>query len=153
MGVFLILIGIALLIQRAQPAISFSTLILLALGLAFGAAWLVGRSRGALIPAAVLLGLGGAGLARELEYVSGSGWNELFLGGALLVAWALGYLQHIRREWTLWVGGILVLIGFAQTSDRIAGLPDLEWLWPAAIIVVGVILLARSRTGSPRRRM
>jgi hypothetical protein len=67
------------------------------------------------------------------------------VGVALLAAWAIGEVRRARRGWALWVGAILALIGLAQVSGSIPGLPDLGWLWPAAIIVIGAALLLRAR--------
>ncbi len=94
---------------------------------------------------AVLLALAAARLGGELGYVSGDGWSALFLGAGLVIAFAVGRLQRVRRDWALWVGLILVLVGFAQVSDRITGLPDLGLLWPLAVIAIGAVLLMRAR--------
>jgi hypothetical protein len=145
LGVFLVLVGAALLVRYVQPAISFNTLLLLALGLAFGAAWLLGGARWALVPAAVVLALAAARLAAELHLIEGDGWSALFLGVALLVTWVIGELWGSKRRWAFWAGAILALIGLAQVTDRIAGLPDLGWLWPAAIIAIGAALLVQAR--------
>lgn len=146
LGVFLILIGAALLVQQIQPAIGLTSLLVLAMGLAFGAAWLIGGAGWALVPGAVLLALAAARLGGELGYVTGDGWSALFVGIALLAVWVIGMVRGSRRGWTLWVGAILGLIGLAQVSDRIPGLPDLGWLWPAAIIAIGGALLLRARS-------
>lgn len=155
LGLFLVLIGLGLLIQRFQPAISLSSLLLLALGLALGSVWLVGGVRGAFIPAALLLALALARLAVELDAVAGDGWTVLFVGVALSAAWLVGRWQGARRDWALWLGAILVLVGLAQVSLRAAGFQDLGLVWPALIIAIGGLLLLRSRARpdpSPRRR-
>ena len=145
LGVLLVLVGAALLVQQFQPAIGFTSLLLLALGLAFGAAWLIGGARWALVPGAVLLALAFARLGGELGYLEGDGWSALLVGVALLAVWVIGMIWGAPRSWALWVGAILALIGLAQVSDRIAGLPELGWLWPAAIIAIGAALLVRAR--------
>lgn len=145
LGVLLVLLGVALLIQQVNPAISFTSLFLLALGLAFGAAWIFGGLRGATVPALVLLALALARLVTELGYVTGDGWTPLFLGVALLIAWLAGLIQHARREWALWLGLILGVYGLAQVWSVIPGLPDLSLLWPVALIVLGLVLLLRRR--------
>lgn len=148
LGVFLVLVGGWLLIQAVQPRISLTSLLLVALGVAFGAAWLVGGVRGAFVPAAVLLGLAASRLGGELGALVGDGYTALFLGAALVLAWIVGRAQQVRRDWALWLGAILLLIGFAQASDRIPGLPDLGLLGPAVIILAGGALLLRSRLRS-----
>ncbi|MEO7117842.1 MAG: hypothetical protein ABIZ34_02595, partial [Candidatus Limnocylindrales bacterium] len=122
-------------------------MLLLALGLAFLAAWALGGAKWAFLWAALLLALAAGRLIRELGYVAedADGWTALFLGIALLSSWVVGMAQGVRRGWALWIGAIMTVIGAAQVSDRIPGLPDLGWLWPAAIVVLGVALLIRAR--------
>lgn len=152
LGVFVVLIGVALLIQQLQPAISLSSLLLVALGAAFGAAWILGRVRGAFVPAAVLVSLAAARLAGELGYLVGNGWTSLFLGIAFGLIWLVGRVQGVRRDWALWVGVILGLIGLVQISGRIPALSDLALLWPLVIIALGGALLLRSRLADRDRR-
>lgn len=148
LGVFLVLVGGWLLVQVVQPRISLTSLLLVTLGLAFGAAWLVGGVRGAFVPAAIVLALAASRLGTEVGALVGDGYAALFLGAALVLAWIVGRIQHVRRDWALWLGAILLLIGFAQVSDRIPGLPDLGLLAPALIILAGGALLLRSRLRS-----
>lgn len=156
LGVFLVLVGVGLLIQLVQPAISLTSLILLALGVAFGAVWLIGGVRGAFVPAAFLVALALARLVVELGLATGDGWTALFLGIGLSAVWAVGRWQGARRDWALWLGMILVLIGLAQISLRVAGSQEFGLLWPALIILIGGALLLRSRASGalpdPSRR-
>jgi hypothetical protein len=48
----------------------------------------------------------------------------------------------------LWGLAIVGLIGFAQLSGRIAGIPELGALWPILIITVGILLLFSARNRS-----
>ncbi len=148
----MVLLGVALLIQQLRPGISLTSLVLLALGIGFGAAWVVARVRGAFIPAAVLVALAAARLGGELGYLTGPGWTALFLGVAFGLIWAVGRLQGVRRDWSVWVGGILAVVGLVQVSGRVAGLPDLGLLWTMVIIVVGGVLLLRARATGPDRK-
>ncbi len=150
LGIFLVLIGVALVIQQFQPAISLTSLVVLALGVAFGAVWLLGGVRGAFVPAAFLLALALARLVVELRLVNGEGWTALFLGFGLLAIWGVGRWQRAKRGWALWLGVILVLIGLAQISLRAAGFRELGLIWPALIIVIGGTLLVRSRMSAVR---
>lgn len=151
LGVFLVLVGAWLLIQAVQPRISLTSLLLVALGLAFAAAWFMGGVRGAFVPASVLIALGAARLGSELGWLVGDGYTALALGGALVLAWLVGRAQGVRRDWALWIGVILLAIGFAQASDRIPGIPDLGLVGPAVIIVLGGVLLLRARLRSETR--
>jgi hypothetical protein len=148
LGIFLVMLGAALLIQQLDPRISFGSLLLLALGLAFGAAWLVGRSRWAALPGLILLALAGARLGSELRLLVGDGWTPLLLGAALLIAWGIGRLQGARREWALWIGLLLALVGLAQISDQLPDLLDVGPLWALVILVAGILLILGRRLPS-----
>jgi hypothetical protein len=146
LGVLLVLLGVAILINQLNRAIDIGSMLLLALGVAFGAAWLIGGWRSATVPALVLTALGIVGLATGLGYVSGPGWTSLALGVALLLAWAVAPAQRTRRSWALWIGLILGIYGFARVSPSLLpGVPDLPWLWPVVLIGIGVLLLLRRR--------
>ena len=88
-GALLLALGIGLLVEQLVPELSFWSLVILALGGAFAVAWLVGRVVGATVPALVLIGWGLARIGSELGYLTGDGWALLFVGIALLLAWAL----------------------------------------------------------------
>ena len=152
LGIFLVLLGVGLFIQQLRPEISFGSLLLLALGLAFGAAWLLGRARWAAVPALVLLALAGARLGIELRVLGGDGWTPLLLGVALLLAWGVGRLQGARRDWALWIGLLLLLVGLAQVSDQLPDLFDVGPLWALLIVAAGILLiLGRRAAPEPRR--
>jgi hypothetical protein len=144
LGILLVVLGVALLIGQVFPAVSFTSLLLLGLGIAFGAAWLIGGWNGGTLPALALVAWGGARLAVELGYLSGSGWTPLCVGLALIAAWGLGSVQKVRRGWALWVGGALAIFGIAGLSDALPGGWDL--LWPLLLVGMGVLLIARRRT-------
>jgi hypothetical protein len=143
LGVLLVLLGVAFLIQQLVPQVSFTSLLLVALAVAFAAAWLIGGWVGATIPTLALGAWGGARIASELGYLTGEGWTPLFVGVALVLAWAIGALQHVRREWALWAGLILSIFGGAQVSEVLPGGWDL--VWPLLLIGLGFVLIARRR--------
>ena len=143
LGILLVLVGVALLIGQVFPAVSFTSLLLLGLGIAFGAAWLIGGWNGATLPALALIAWGGARLAVEVGWLSGSGWTPLCVGLALIAAWALGSVQKVRRGWALWVGGALAVFGIAGLSQALPGGWDV--LWPLLLVGMGVLLIARRR--------
>ncbi len=151
LGVLLVLLGIALLVNQVNRSIDIGSMFLLALGLAFAAAWLIGGWRSATVPALVLIALGVIGLATGLGYVTGPGWTSLALGIALLGAWLIGPLQKVRRGWAMWIGLILTVYGFARVSPVLfPSLPDMPWLWPVVLIAIGVALLMRRRMDDPQ---
>jgi hypothetical protein len=142
-GALLLALGIGLLVEQLVPELSFWSLVILALGGAFAVAWLVGRVVGATVPALVLIGWGLARIGSELGYLSGDGWSLLFVGIALLLAWALGRVQHARRDWALVLGAILGLIGLADASDNLPFSFDAAIIIPIALIAAGFWLIWR----------
>lgn len=145
LGVVLVLLGAGLLIRQLDPRIGWSTLVFLALALAFSGAWLLGRSRFAVVPAFFFFALGVPALLQDLGVVVGEGWTTLSLGVALLVAWGFGRLRGRTHGWALWLGGLLTIVGLAQVSYRLAGLPAIGALWPVIIIVAGLLIIFRDR--------
>ncbi len=112
---------------------------LAALGLAFAVYWREDRTRWwALIPAGTLASLG---LVSFFEAMFGpsSGW--LFLTGLALTFYALTRLEVDPQPWAIWPAAGLGLIALLSIVD--GG----SWLFPLALVVVGVYLLLRSGTG------
>ena len=145
LGILLVLFGVGLLVQQVNPGISLSSLILLALGLAFAAAWIVGGRRSATVPALLLLALAAAQLLVDTGTLRGSGWTPLILGATLVLAWAIGLAQRVRREWALWIGLLFAAYGLASVWAQFPTLPNWAWIWPLLLILAGVLLLFRRR--------
>jgi hypothetical protein len=144
-GILLVLVGIGLLVELLVPELSFFSLVILALGIALGFAWLVRGVIGATVPSLVLVGWAAASLGGELDILPGDGWTALFVGVALLLAGVAGRIQHAPRDWAFWVGGLVTLIGLADASDVLPGSFDLAVLVPLAIIALGIFLVWRGR--------
>lgn len=154
LGVLLVLVGIALLVQYLVPDLSAGTLVLLAIGVAFLAGWVFGGSWVAMVPGVLILALGFAELIEDLALlgpagadVPGLASSSLAVGFALV--WLVGQVRGRRSTWPLWGVAIFGLIGFVQLSGRIAGIPELGALWPLIIIAIGVLLLFSARRRSP----
>jgi len=147
LGILLVLVGVALLIQAALPpnTITAGTVLLLAIGAAMTAGWLFGGSWLAAIPGLLLLALGVARLISELKIYDGPGITALSLAGAFVLIWAIGLARDRRSRWPLVAAAILALIGAVQVSGRLANIPELGVVWPVVIIVVGVLLLISAR--------
>lgn len=143
-AVLLLVLGIGLLIEILIPDLSFGSLIILAAGLAFGAAWLLGHVTGATMPALILTAWGLASIGRDFEILVGDGWNTLFIGAAFLVGWGLGRYQDTRREWALWIGAILGIIGLADVSDALPFDISIAVVIPLAMIAIGAYMVWRS---------
>jgi hypothetical protein len=112
-------------------------------------AWLIGGWNGATVPALGLLALGVQGLLSDVGELRGPGWSAVALAIALLLAWLIGFAQHQRRTWALWVGVVLGLYGVARVStDLYPGIPDVGWPAALVLIVLGIVLMLRRRTDS-----
>ena len=144
-AVLLLVLGAGLLIEILIPDLSFGSLLILAAGLAFGVAWLFGRIVGATMPALVLVAWGLASIGRDFELLTGDGWNTLFIGIAFLIGWGLGRFQRVRREYALWIGAVLAVIGLADVSDTLPFDVSLAVVIPLAMIAIGAYIVYRSR--------
>ena len=144
-AILLLVLGIGLLIEILIPDLSFGSLLILAAGLAFGAAWIFGRIVGATMPALVLTAWGLASVGRDFEILTGDGWNTLFIGVAFLIGWALGRWQRVRREYALFIGVILSVIGLADTSDTLPFDLSFAVIIPVVMIGLGIYLVWQSR--------
>jgi hypothetical protein len=147
LGILLVLVGVALLVQAAVPpnTLSTGTVLLLAIGIALVAGWVFGGSWFAAIPGLLLIALGAAGLIRELHIYDGTGLTALSLAVAFLVIWLIGLWRDRRSRWPLVAAAILGLIGAIQVLGQLRNIPELGVVWPVVIIVVGIVLLIVSR--------
>ncbi|MEX1345838.1 MAG: hypothetical protein AB1Z63_14340 [Candidatus Limnocylindrales bacterium] len=144
-AILLLVLGVGLLIEILIPDLSFGSLFILAAGLAFGAAWLWGGIVGATMPALVLTAWGLASVGRDFDVLTGDGWNTLLIGIAFLIGWGLGRFQRVRREYALWIGVILGVIGLADTSDALPFDLSFAVVIPLVMIGLGVYLVWQSR--------
>jgi hypothetical protein len=142
--VLLLVLGMGLLIEILIPDLSFGSLLILAAGLAFAAAWLWGHIVGATMPALVLIAWGLASLGRDFEVLTGDGWNTLFIGIGFLIGWGLGRYQRVRREYALIIGAVLAIIGLADVSDRLPFDIQLAVVIPLAMIAIGGYMVWKS---------
>jgi hypothetical protein len=154
LGVLLVLLGAGLLLQYLFPQVSVGTLLLLAVGLAFIAGWLLGGSWLSMFPGVLITALGLAELIEDLALlgppgVDVPGLSSTALALGFLVIWLIGYLLGRRSTWPLWGAGLFGLIGFAQLSGRLVGVPELGLLWPIIIIAIGLLLVLNARRRQP----
>lgn len=139
-GIFLVVFGGLLLLERALPEYrTLGNVLVLAIGLASLAAWAIRRGSGALYVGAFLTAGALPGTLEGLGYTLGEGWGALFFGGAFLFVALVRAARGGGWGWQALFG--LVLVVYA--ASRIT-LPDVAGLvLPAAIIVLGLILLVR----------
>jgi hypothetical protein len=150
LGALLVLLGGGLLLQFAFPMLSVGTLLLLAIGLAFLAGWLIGGSWLSMFPGVLITALGLAELVEDLALLAPAGQDVPGLGSTalalgFLLIWLIGYLVGRRSTWPLWGAALFGLIGVAQLSGRLVGIPELGFLWPVVIIAIGVLLILNAR--------
>ncbi len=150
LGVLLVLIGVALLVGYFVPGLSAGTLVLLAIGAALLAAWLIGGAWPAMVPGLIVLALGVAELIEDLALLGPAGedvaglWS-ISLAIAFAAIWLIGASRGRRSMWPLWAAGIFGLIGIAQLSGRLVNIPSLGFLWPVLIIGAGILLVMNAR--------
>jgi hypothetical protein len=145
LGILLVLVGAALLIQAALPQVSAGTVLLFAIGIALVIGWLFGGSWLAAIPGLLLVALGASRLMFEVNLYRGAGLTALSLAIAFVVIWLIGLGRKKRSRWPLVAAGILGLVGLIQVSGNLANIPELGVVWPVVIIVVGVLLIIAAR--------
>jgi hypothetical protein len=143
-AVLMLVLGIGLLIEILVPDLSLGSLFILATGLAFAAAWLYRGIVGATMPALVMTAWGLASVGRDVGLLSGDGWNTLLIGLAFLAGWGLAGPQGTRREYALWIGAILGIIGLADVSDTLPFDIGLAVVIPLAMIGIGVYMVWKS---------
>lgn len=150
LGVLLVLVGVALLVQFLVPALSITTLLLLAIAIALLAGWFFAGSWLSMVFGMLTLAIGVSELIEDLALLGPAGddvnglWSAT-LAIAFLVIWAIGHATKRRSVWPLWGAAIFGLIGFVQLAGRVINIPELGALWPILIIIVGIVLLLGAR--------
>jgi hypothetical protein len=142
-GVFLVVFGILLLVERMLPEYQrLGDVAVLAAGLASLAVWAMRRGTVALYAGAFLTALALPGTIQALGQPLGPGWGTLFFGLAFLFVAAIRAAQGGGFGWQALYGSILVLIGGSEAVR-----PDVSDLaWPIILVAIGVVLLLRGRS-------
>ena len=140
------MLGVGLLIELLIPDLSFGSLIILAAGLAFGAAWLFGRVAAATMPALVLTAWGLAGVGTDLGHpdrrrLDGAARRPRLPGRLGPRSCPGGARASGPSSWAPSSG----IIGLADVSDALDLDLDIAVLIPLAMIGVGVYLVLRER--------
>jgi hypothetical protein len=140
-GIFLLIFGLALLVERALPDYRrLGDVALLAAGLASIIAWILRRGTIALYAGAFLTAIALPGTIEALTGQDlGPGWGTLFFGLAFLFIAAVRSWRGGGFGWQALYGSVLLLIGGSEiVKPELAGLA-----WPVILIVIGLILLIR----------
>jgi hypothetical protein len=146
-GIFLIVLGGLLLLDRALPEyVSLGNVVVLAAGLAFLLLWVLRRGTFPLYAGAFLTAASVPGLLRGLGVAVGSGFGTLCFGIAFLFIAAVRASRGGGIGWQALIGTLLTALGASELA-----LPNLASLvFPALLVVLGVILLTRGRRESER---
>ena len=146
-GMFLIIYGALLLVQRLYPTyLTTTNLVVLAAGLAFMVLWLIRSGTFSLYAGAFLIASSVPGLVESLGYTFGAGFGTLCYGIALLFIALVRTTRNGGIGWQAVIGLLLAALGGSQMA-----LPDASSLiLPVLLVVTGVVLLTRDR--GPRNR-
>lgn len=146
-GVFLLVFGLLLLLERFVPQFRLAgSGFLLAVGLVLLVRWAVERGIGSLYAGAIITGLAAPGLLEGLGIVSGGGLGMLCLGLAFLFIALVRSSSRGGLGWQAWFGGLLVVFGLTRLTLPAMG----QLLLPAVLVVIGVVLVLGG-LGSGRR--
>ncbi len=142
-GIFLVVFGVLLLIQRLNPAAEGLTSIFgMAIGIAFLIKWAVDRGTGSLYAGALITALVAPGVINAAGF-DADGLGTLCFGVAFLFIAAVRAAGGGGWGWQLLFGGLLALIGGANMlTPEMGGL-----ILPIALLVLGAALLVGSSRG------
>ena len=150
-GLALIVIGLVALAAQFIDSPNLGLLVLPTLAIIFLAWGLITRTFGFIIPGGILAGIGLGAILVQSDLTS---QHELMQGGVFMLAfaggWALITLLSVfttdrLQWWPLIPAGIMAIIGALLLAGE-AGLKVLElseYIWPIALIVVGLAIILR----------
>jgi len=140
LGIFLVIFGALLLLDRAFPGYKIgSSVVLLAAGLAFLVVWALRRGTFALYAGAFLTAAAVPGIISSLGTEPGEGVGTVAYGVAFLFVAVVRGARGGGWGWQALIGLLLLAIGIPELA-----LPDLaNYVLPALLVVLGVLLLAR----------
>jgi hypothetical protein len=148
-GVFLVVFGAILLIERALPEYRrLGDVAVLAAGISSLIVWAIRRGTLELYAGAFLTALALPGTIEALQGGQdlGPGWGTLFFGLAFLFVAVVRWSRGGGLGWQALYGGVLVLIGGSEIAK-----PDLAGIaWPLLLVAVGLVLVLR---GADRREL
>lgn len=140
-GIFLVVFGALLLVERMLPGQRLGDVAVLAAGVASLVAWVLRRSTVALYAGAFLIAVALPGTIQALGQPLGAGWGTLCFGLAFLFVAAVRAAQRGGVGWQALYGTILVLIGGSEVIR-----PDAAGLaFPIFLVAIGFVLLFRGR--------
>jgi len=139
-GVFLVVFGLLILLERFVPQLQFAgSAFLLAVGIVFLLRWAVERGLGSLYAGAIITALALPGTLEGLGVAGGEGLGTLCLGLAFLFIALVRWRATGGIGWQAWFGGILAAIGLARFA--VPGLGAL--FFPLVLVAIGALLVFR----------
>lgn len=142
-GWVLILAGLGLFALQYLEGYGESV-VLLVVGAAFLAGYVMRRSYGLLVPGAIVVGVGLGQLGQEIFDTTGD-IEAVGVGVGFLLIYVIDAMYRGSTHWwPLIPGGILVVAGTSSLLDADVG----RLLWPALLVLAGVVMLL----GLNRRR-
>jgi hypothetical protein len=144
-GIFLVVFGGLLLVERALPEYKqLGNIVVLAAGLASLVAWAISRGTGALYAGAFLTAAALPGTLQGLGYQLGDGWGTFFFGLAFLFVALVRAWRGGGWGWQALFGAVLVAVG----ASRFA-VPDVAAIaLPIILVALGAWLLLRGAFGA-----
>lgn len=143
LGIVLITIGVGAFALNAYP--DSGGVIVAIIGLGLIGIFLATMAYGALVPGAIMAGLGlGIVLSEQTGVVDQGGIIVAGLGLGFIAIWVLGGLFHAKEHhfWPLIPGGILLTVGVMLGIGG-AAVDVLEY-WPVVLIAIGALVLGRA---------
>src|SRR5437762_9612077 len=119
-GVFLLILGGLLILERFPEYRNLGDVVVLAAGLAFLVVWLIRRSTFTLYAGAILTAAAVPGVVEGLHYTTGPGFGSACYGIAFLVIALVRAASRGGWGWQLILGIVLVALGASEMA-----LPDL----------------------------
>ena len=139
-GIFLLVFGGLLLLERFVPALQFAgSLFLLAAGLVLLLRWFIERGTGSLYAGAIITALALPDTLEALGLAGGPGLGMVCLGLAFLFIALIRWTGSGGLGWQAWFGAILAVYGLTRLA-----IPDLgQVLVPLLLVAAGVLILVR----------
>src|SRR2546421_545819 len=139
-GIFLLVFGGLLLLERFVPGLQFAgSAFLLAVGLVLLLRWFVERGSGSLYAGAIITALALPNTLEALGVAGGPGLGMVCLGLAFLFIALVRWTTSGGLGWQAWFGAILAIYGLTRLA-----IPDVgQVIVPLLLVVAGVLILVR----------
>jgi hypothetical protein len=143
-GIFLLVFGGLLLLERFVPAFRFAgSAFVLAVGLVLLLRWFVERGSGSLYAGSIITALAAPNVLEALGIAGGPGLGLVCLGLAFLFIALVRWTSSGGLGWQAWFGAILAIYGLTRLA-----IPDIgQVIVPLLLVVFGVLILLRGSAG------